>query len=272
MMPSAPHISDGNLAAYLDGELAQIERRRVAGHLSLCADCRSRMAGVSAGRTAVHALPEEAAPELTWDRLSAKLQANERPIPRRMSPARWAIAASIVLLSVALAISLGDLPGSGAQEETRAAVQAVDLGLYLNDLDHPLGESRFENAYRVVPASWERAVRSAGVEFSGPLERIPSDYVFSKAHLVSGDAGSPTARLRFDGPSGRVEIFCQKRDLPHIFSGFLPVETRIREKPCTSVICTRYRAISFSTSEGTFTVVGARSSRDLESLVETMLW
>jgi hypothetical protein len=38
------HVDDGTLHAYLDGELAPVERERVKGHLAACQGCRGRLA------------------------------------------------------------------------------------------------------------------------------------------------------------------------------------------------------------------------------------
>lgn len=46
-----------SLSAYLDGELGDVQRAAVAGHLSGCSDCRAELETVSHGRDLVRSLP-----------------------------------------------------------------------------------------------------------------------------------------------------------------------------------------------------------------------
>jgi anti-sigma factor RsiW len=45
------------LSAYLDGELAPVDRVGVTGHLADCADCRGELDGLAGTRSAVRGLP-----------------------------------------------------------------------------------------------------------------------------------------------------------------------------------------------------------------------
>jgi anti-sigma factor RsiW len=38
-----PHLSDGDLVAYIDGDLADERHQRLAAHLARCAACRQRL-------------------------------------------------------------------------------------------------------------------------------------------------------------------------------------------------------------------------------------
>jgi anti-sigma factor RsiW len=93
-----PHVDDGSLHAYLDGELSGADRERVASHLTECAACRTRLeeeraliarAGALLGRV----VPPEREP-------AAFSQIGRRPRPAVPVQLAWAA-------TVALAFAIG---------------------------------------------------------------------------------------------------------------------------------------------------------------------
>lgn len=84
------------LSAHLDGELSELERRRVASHLADCDRCRAEIAELSRARAAVRALPYLELPARVAD--VAGLPAESTPVRRR--PATWVGAAAAVAVAV----------------------------------------------------------------------------------------------------------------------------------------------------------------------------
>jgi hypothetical protein len=119
-------ISDGDLRARLDGELAEADALAVERHLGECDRCRQRSEALSARATAVGALFSQLAPgpaDVPADSAAAlarvrarhtNTEVNSRPRPFRIA---WVAAAAVVI--VALSVSSGP---------TRALAQRL-LGL-----------------------------------------------------------------------------------------------------------------------------------------------
>lgn len=121
------HIVE-QLDAYTDGELTDAQRRRVAAHLKMCAECRAALAQQEQLRMLLHSalVPE---PRLTPERFTAqvrlRLAPREAPAQRRRGWAipgllvgAWAFIEAVWLVSsgvmAAAALGLGEalgLPG-----------------------------------------------------------------------------------------------------------------------------------------------------------------
>ena len=85
----------GSLSAYLDGELATAETRRVAAHLSGCAACRGELRDLDGARTAVRALPGVEPPEfIALERAERKT----RHLPAKVGALVAGAAAAVVLV------------------------------------------------------------------------------------------------------------------------------------------------------------------------------
>lgn len=88
------------LSAYLDGELMQVESRRVASHLGACHRCRRRLSELNQARMAVRGLPLIEMP-------AGLLAGSEGMAPRRrrrpiLLGAAAAVAAAVVVASAVL--------------------------------------------------------------------------------------------------------------------------------------------------------------------------
>ena len=97
------HFSDGELQAYLDGELEQDDSRDTEHHLQSCEECRAALRQLEiAGRVATHALKElDTLPE-PGARIGSEvcMRAVRRRVAarrHRRTRRRWALAASVVL-------------------------------------------------------------------------------------------------------------------------------------------------------------------------------
>jgi anti-sigma factor RsiW len=96
-------ISEGELDAYLDGELAAVDARELEAHLAQCADCARFRDGRVALRAAIEArLPVFHAPGALRERVRAALrQAEPRPSrPRRLAWRALALAASVAVVAL----------------------------------------------------------------------------------------------------------------------------------------------------------------------------
>src|SRR5437870_13429315 len=84
------HVSR-QLAAYLDGALAQRNSRQAELHMGHCAHCRAECEQVRFGMAMVEHLPPAEAPEAIWASIEAALEVS-RPVRQW----RWAPAAALV--------------------------------------------------------------------------------------------------------------------------------------------------------------------------------
>jgi anti-sigma factor RsiW len=97
------HVTD-HLSAYLDDDLGAPERQAVEAHLRRCADCARELEAVRrlvafAGTVASHDVPPS---RNLWPGIQARIERVHQP--RRISFARWQLAAAAV---VVMAISAG---------------------------------------------------------------------------------------------------------------------------------------------------------------------
>ncbi len=90
------HISDEQLTAYVDGDLAAgLETAElVAAHLAECDECRVALDELRAGVQAMAELPVVAAPDAIWTRIERSLPAPE--LRKRYERFRYYIAAAAV--------------------------------------------------------------------------------------------------------------------------------------------------------------------------------
>jgi hypothetical protein len=118
------HVDDGTLHAYLDGQLAPVERAQVEGHLASCPACRARLDEERAlieradALLAVAAPPERAVPPFHELR-------HPRPAWGFRLPAVWA---ATVLLALGLGWYLGGARRKGAPESDVARAAHADSG------------------------------------------------------------------------------------------------------------------------------------------------
>jgi len=208
-----------------------------------------------------------------WGALKMRIDRGPTSRPSSTRKRFIPVAASVMLLSLLWVVyfSPTDLPESNNPNLNNVETIALDLGLYMQDLDHPSTESRFEKAYQVIPAAYESALRFVGIEEKSPLELVPSQFEVLEVSIVEYRDSSPAARIVYLGPSGRIVIFCQRQDAITSFSGFVADKVKVRDTSCTSVYCSQYRALSFETQAGAFTVVGSRIGSALDDLVNIIL-
>ncbi len=267
------HIEDSQLTAYLDTELAPLEMREVASHIAGCDTCSERLSLLLSGQAAIRSLvsPESNLPP--WSAM--KVRIDRMPVPRHFTPTRrvasMALLLAVALLSTVVLISRSDLSSSEDLMPIDAQTVSLDLGLYLEDLDHPAVENRFETTYEVIPASYRNALRSTGISRTGPLERVPGEYDVEEVSIVNYEAATPATRILYSGPSGKIVMFCQGINSETGFSGFAKAQIMVRDTSCTSVYCSKYRALSFETEQGTFTIVGSRIGSALDEFLDAIL-
>jgi hypothetical protein len=130
-----PHVDDGLLHEYLDGELTGAARDDLLAHLVECAPCRTRLEEERALMTRAGELLARAAP---IERTPAALSTLARPrAPRWRIPAAWA--ASVTIAFMAGWYAQGERPGTrdgfepATPQETKVPVPKIMK---------PLGRSR----------------------------------------------------------------------------------------------------------------------------------
>ncbi len=269
-MISSNHISESELTAYIDGHLDRPDRERIAGHLTWCKTCRREFNELSLGRLAMHALPAPPVPEGIWGRIDEDLDI--RP-PRRHISIRSggiAIAASILLIGLLVTLFTGpDLwngDDNGTIRPSLAGVAPFDWGIFLYDLDHPDFIQRLGRAYLIRDVSFDEAINLAGISDLEALNRLDDVLEFVSARVLE-NGESRAGILKYMGEPGTVYILVQPRNDAVSFAGFSVEMDIIRDQPCYSVYCTRFRALSFISGGTTYTVVASRASDKIAELV-----
>ena len=111
-----PHVDEGLLHAYLDGELTPVERARVDEHLAGCLACRTRL---DEERQLIERASKLLGFAMPADRAAPPFSALARPRPRRFWHVRMPLAwAATVVLAVGLGWTLAVqmMPGRRAPE------------------------------------------------------------------------------------------------------------------------------------------------------------
>ncbi|MFQ5569518.1 MAG: anti-sigma factor family protein [Rhodothermales bacterium] len=273
-MNDSPHISDDRLAAYFDGEAPETEALTIEQHVANCGACRQVLDDMALTRNALRAVEVPALSDNVWERVETALE------PRRAAPvlflsriSRMAIAAAIVFCMTTFAVlALVDLGGKDEPLSSLPMVSAsapFDLGWYLASLDHAGRLPALPAPFEIKRVSSGEALEAAGVSEDLDLDVLPASLALVEA-LVISDGAFQLAQLTYQDERGGVLLFCQPRSSPVSFANF-PVETTtVGSKPCLSVYCGTYRALSVSTAQGTYTVVGRRNNPMLSQIIETL--
>lgn len=103
------HVN-AKLSAYLHGQLAHDEARRVAAHLAGCEKCREEYAEITAGAEVAGSLRTASAPDALWTSIQRKL--NDAPSPTLGQRLTWAwpdwgrvsAAAAVLVITIGAAL------------------------------------------------------------------------------------------------------------------------------------------------------------------------
>ena len=123
--PHETHVTDDDLSAYLDAELASTECRHVADHLAACPRCAARLADFAALSADFARLPQESLGCDLAGVIAGRLAAAPRPRPRAPG---WCGLLSLgfgAAASVALGIAMGAALVGGGAALPRPAVLSV---------------------------------------------------------------------------------------------------------------------------------------------------
>jgi mycothiol system anti-sigma-R factor len=125
------------LEAYLDGELAETERRQLREHLASCSDCGSEAASLERLHAGIRqSAPIYRAPETLRSQLRFALRREAAPAAQVVRPAPgWLAYAASLLLAVALG-SGGTLLINGERQEDTIASELIDSHLRSLLADH----------------------------------------------------------------------------------------------------------------------------------------
>ena len=279
------HISEADLVAFFDGELARSRREFVAEHVASCSACRDELEIQTLSRAAIQSLPMSRPSDEAWTMIGREIERMNQmdnisisSRSTRLRPVRGlritVVAASVALLVLSIVV-LNSLVFSG--EDVGAdgpplltATTPFDWGLFLNDLDHPTSESRFERSYSLTPVSLDKALQATGLAATGFGDRFPASVKIQSARLVELP-GATAAQLEYDWDGDRVIVFYQRKETGLVFSGFIATRTTVREIPCLSVYCVNYRALATESVDGIFTVIARRGTDLVEHVIEYII-
>lgn len=273
-MNDSPHIAEDRLAAYFDGEAPETEALTIEQHVATCGACRQVLDDMALTRNALRAVEVPALSQDVWQRVETALEPKPAtPVLFLHRISRIAIAAAIVFcLTTVAVLALVDFGGNDEPFSTLPTVSAsapFDLGWYLASLDHAGRLPALPTPFEIKRVSSGEALEAAGVSEDLDLDVLPASLALVDA-LVISDGSFQLAQLTYQDGRGGVLLFCQPRSSPVSFANF-PVETTtVGSKPCLSVYCGRYRALSVSTEQGTYTVVGRRNNPMLSQVIETL--
>ncbi len=273
-MNASPHISEDRLAAYFDGEVAETEALPIEQHVATCMACQQVLDDMALTRNALRAAQAPALSQAVWQRVETALE------PQRVTPVlllhrlpRIAIAAAIVLCLTTFAVlALVDFGGKDEPFSTLPTVSAsapFDLGWYLASLDHAGQLPALPKPFEIRRVSSREALEAAGLSDDLDLDMLPASLALVDA-LVISDGSFQLAQLTYQDGRGGVILFCQPRSSPVSFANFPVDTTTVGSKLCLSVYCGTYRALSVSTEQGTYTVVGRRNNPVLSQVIETL--
>jgi putative zinc finger protein len=124
---SMPHVDEGTLHAYLDGELPSAERKTLETHLAECASCRTQLAEERALLERASALlgatrPVER-PVPPFEQLRPTPRALKRSVWRVRTPVAWAA-------SIALALGLGYYLHEPGAQPAGSMLEQQNITLY----------------------------------------------------------------------------------------------------------------------------------------------
>ncbi len=272
-MNASQHRAEDRLAAYFDGEVPETEALTIEQHVATCPACRQVVDDMALTRNALRTAQVPALSHDVWQRVETALEPRATPVLFLHRISRLTIAASIALCLTTLAVfALVDLGGKDEPFSTIPTVSAsapFDMGWYLASLDHTGRLPALPTPFQIERVSSGEALEAAGVSDDLDLDVLPASLSLVDA-LVISDGSFQLAQLTYQDGRGSVILFCQPRSSPVSFANF-PVETTsIGSTPCLSVYCGTYRALSVSTEQGTYTVVGRRNNPVLSQIIETL--
>ncbi len=199
-----------HLAAYLNGELKDRTRRRIARHLETCAECVRAYEALRTVHGEASRLPLPSPDERVWQQIEAGLaRGPAKAVTKKRTKLRVQIAAIAVLL---IAVStvwylLRPVP-----------LRTLDLDPYLAALEaNP--EEAFPRAFALEPSEFSRvdqteALRAAGLErASSPQPAQGFELVGSRAH--ARDAS--TVQLLYGSDNEVFAVFIVPREIELAF-------------------------------------------------------
>ncbi|MBI5242827.1 MAG: zf-HC2 domain-containing protein [Elusimicrobia bacterium] len=186
------------LSEYLDGALADADRKAVDEHLAACADCRAELESLRSVSRLVAGLPKQPLPAGVMERLKRRREAGgaSRPLWLPFSlPHRWQAAAAFASAGVAVMFV--------AYREARLRVRSAELE----------ASSRLETSAAPQAADkkyWRKDIHASGAPLlggAGALESEQKTAASQKVDLVAPGIPAPT---RTGGSNEALQSFLQK--------------------------------------------------------------
>lgn len=275
-MDKAAHMTEERLSAYHDGELRASEASEVASHLEGCPSCRARLEELDQLALVTDRLPEPVPQRDLWTGIEAALPAgaSSRVRPWFGRPV-WRVAAVAAFLAALLwalpTFTSIDLPilDEGRVETARAF--GFDYGTFLDGLNEPAEMELFDRAYGRLQLSIEEALSAADVPVDRDLlERIPAGLDLKAVYVLSNETAR-AVQVSYGHNDGEIAVFTQPAGLPVRFAGYRIEPAAIGTKQCLMVDTGRYCAITFSSGEAQYVVIGRNDDMKVARVLDELL-
>lgn len=270
------HISGERLSAYHDGELVRSEAADVQAHLAQCRDCRGRAENLKQLTGVTARLPDPTPTRDLWPGIEAAIGSRQRT-PSIMAALVHTQTRRIVAVAMIVAVVVGGLVVVGplndafrAPAET-AGVFGFDYGAFLTGLNEPAKMERFDRKYQRRQISIDEALSIADVSVDRKLlERIPEGLDFHSVYVLSSEAAR-AVQVTYRHNGSEIAVFRQAQGLPVRFAGYEIEPAAIGSKMCLMVDVGRYCAITFSSDDAQYVVIGRNDDMKVAQVIDELL-
>lgn len=258
------------LSAFVDDELSHDLRESVRRHTLECALCSEELASFSAISAMAKQLPLPAAPPEIWTRLSQELDATA---PRRT--ARWLMRdtrhmySMVGLIAAAVLILAGIMLWSNRRLNSDHAGEATQFVQFARSFPNDP-----EGAQRLLLASYDsqpmsRDVLSKSSYYTATAASHPPEgYAFQQAYALKMACCQCSQIVFRREAGGRVAIFEHgSAEHPDWMNGLRCTNMQCGTTPCEIAQTGEYLAVSCHVADRHFTIVGAASQSEVETLV-----
>lgn len=275
-MVELDHIAPEQLSAFHDGELSPAERAGVAAHLERCEGCLSRLDEIErVGRIAA-TLPVPVPGRDLWPNIEAAIPERSMPWTNpgalfRRPAATFAAAATLIVVLVGGLVLFGPLQDRFETTTETAGLLGFDYGAFLAGLNEPAKMKHFDRAYDRRKLSLEEALSEAHVTVDDKLlEQIPEGLDLAAVYILS-NKNARALQVTYRHNSNEIAVFKQPEGLPVRFAGYRIEPAAIGSKQCLMVDTGRFCAITFSSDEAQYVVIGRNDDMEVAQVIDNLL-
>ncbi len=279
-------------SAYLDGELDEVNSRKIEDHLRSCAACRRELEHIREGKEWVSHLevPEWAATERLWESMRSQLFAapqestqpgfgrraaesvrRSRPISLLTRPAFASLALALLLVANILVTLQTDQPQYQLAAYDWMSNYVFDYGLYLGALSEGRPPTAFEKRYESQPTSYAAARDALPFRLASFSHRAEEaeEYELTDVRLLrNACCHSVQCTIRKD--SQLVVIFQQPKEHPFAFGDYPLERTYIAGRWYHKAVAGSYQAISWVGSESKFVAIGESIEGQMAAIINAV--